>query len=206
MLWFVLAGLTAFAVLAAIWPLLRAPDATERDAEAASEAAFYRAQLDEIQRDVDRGHLPEGEAAAARAEAARRLLAVDSGARRPAAGARGRSRLAAAALLVIGVPAIALPLYALLGQPQMRDEPLAGREPAVQAADDVEAAVAGVEKHLIEKLTTARAGPCSPRSTCGSNATRTRRTPIRRRCGCSATIRPSRRAMARRWSRRTAAW
>ncbi len=31
----------------------------------------------------------------------------------------------------------------------MRDEPLASREPAAHAASDVEAAVAGVEKHLI---------------------------------------------------------
>ena len=50
---------------------------------------------------------------------------------------------------MIGVPALAFPLYALLGQPQMRDEPLASREPAAHAATDIEAAVAGVEKHLI---------------------------------------------------------
>ena len=77
MVWFVLAGLTAVAVLAAIWPLLRPSDSTDRDA-ASSEAAFYRAQLDEIQRDVERGQLPESEAAGARAEAARRLLAAGS--------------------------------------------------------------------------------------------------------------------------------
>ena len=64
MVWFVLAGLTAFAVLAAIWPLLRSSGGTGRRRAASSEAAFYRAQLDEIQRDVERGLLPESEAAA----------------------------------------------------------------------------------------------------------------------------------------------
>ena len=149
MVWFVLAGLAAVAVLAAIWPLLRASDGKGDEGPASSETAFYRAQLEEIQRDVDRGQLPQDEATAARAEAARRLIAAGSTASRPAAAGRGRNRLAAAALVVIGVPAIAFPLYALLGQPQMRDEPLASREPAAHAAADIEAAVAGVEKHLI---------------------------------------------------------
>jgi len=146
MVWFVLAGMTAFAVLAAIWPLMRA-SAGDDDA-GSSEAAFYKAQLAEIDRDVERGQLPGSEAASARAEAARRLLAAGTGGPgRP--GQRGRNRLAAAALLAIGVPALALPLYATIGQPQLRDEPLAGREPAAHAASDIEAAVAGVEKHLI---------------------------------------------------------
>ncbi len=149
MVWFVLAGLTAFAVLAAIWPLLRASSGPLDDGAASSEAAFYKAQLDEIQRDVERGQLPQSEAESARAEAARRLIAAGAEAPGPAAAPRARNRLAAAALIVIGVPAIAFPLYALLGQPQMRDEPLAAREPATHAASDLEAAVAGVEKHLI---------------------------------------------------------
>ncbi len=149
MVWFVLAGLTAFAVLAAISPLLRASPETQQEGRGSSEAAFYKAQLDEIQRDVERGQLPQEEASSARAEAARRLLAAGVGAPRAASASRGRNRLAAAALVVIGVPALVFPLYALLGQPQMRDEPLASREPASHAASDIEAAVAGVEKHLI---------------------------------------------------------
>ena len=78
MLWFVLAGMAAFAVLAALWPLLRATAGAKADA-AASEAAFYKAQLEEIQRDVERGLLPQGEAEGARAEAARRLISAASG-------------------------------------------------------------------------------------------------------------------------------
>ena len=75
MLWFALAVMTGLAVLAALWPLAfrRAPDH-----ESASEAAFYKAQLDEIDRDVERGQLPQPEAASARAEAARRLIAASA--------------------------------------------------------------------------------------------------------------------------------
>jgi cytochrome c-type biogenesis protein CcmH len=148
MVWFVLAGLTAFAVLAVMWPLLRSSLAAQQQPAGSSEAAFYKAQLDEIARDVERGLLPEGEARGARAEAARRLLSAD--ARIEAAAApRSRNRLAAALLIAVGLPAIAFPIYALIGAPQMRDEPLASREPASHAASDIEAAVAGVEKHLI---------------------------------------------------------
>jgi len=78
MVWFVLAGLAAFAVLAAIWPLLKTSDGTDDADAASSEAAFYKAQLKEIERDVERGQLPASEAASARAEAARRLIAAGS--------------------------------------------------------------------------------------------------------------------------------
>src|SRR5208282_889895 len=122
MLWFVLAGMAAFAVLAALWPLLRPPSGAKADA-AANEAAFYKAQLEEIRRDVERGLLPQGEAESARAEAARRLIAAASGREQapPPAPPPPRNRLAAAALIAVGLPAIAFPLYAFLGQPRMPD-------------------------------------------------------------------------------------
>jgi cytochrome c-type biogenesis protein CcmH len=151
MVWFILAGMAAFAALAAIWPILRSCPQSTGAEPASTEAAFYRAQLDEIQRDVERGQLPQSEAASARAEAARRLIALRPERPTAAPAQHGRNRLAAAALIAVGLPAIAFPLYALLGQPQMPDEPLASREPAAHAAGDIEAAVAGVEAHLIAK-------------------------------------------------------
>jgi len=151
MVWFILAGMAAFAALAVVWPVLRASPPSA-DAEAASsEAAFYKAQLDEIERDVERGQLPQSEAAGARAEAARRLIAAAADNLKASYTTHGRSRLAAAVLIAVGIPAIAFPLYSLIGQPQMRDEPLASREPAAHAAADIQAAVAGVEAHLIAK-------------------------------------------------------
>ena len=149
MLWFVLAGMAAFAVLAALWPLLRPSSSAKADA-AANEAAFYKAQLEEIRRDVERGLLPQGEADSARAEAARRLIAAASGPS-PSPPAAPRNRLAAAALIAVGLPAIAFPLYALLGQPRMPDEPLASRTAPPQTNGEIEAAVAAVEARLIAK-------------------------------------------------------
>src|SRR5277367_619385 len=142
MVWFVLAGMAACAVMAALWPLLRPSPAAKAD-PAANEAAFYKAQLEEIGRDVERGLLPQGEAESARAEAARRLIAVASGPSQAPPPA-WRTRIAAAAL-------IAFPLYALLGQPRMPDEPLASRKPALETDGGIEAAVAAVEARLIAK-------------------------------------------------------
>ena len=151
MLWFIMAGMAAFTALAAIWPVLRSSPRTIDTDPAASEAAFYKAQLEEIQRDVERGVLPQSEAASARAEAARRLISSRSEAPKPTPPSRNGRRVAAAALIAVGVPVIALPLYAYLGRPQMPDEPLASRPPASLASSDIEAAVAGVEAHLIAK-------------------------------------------------------
>jgi cytochrome c-type biogenesis protein CcmH len=149
MVWFVLAGMAACAVLTALWPLLRPPRNAKAD-PAANEAAFYKAQLEEIRRDVERGLLPRGEAESARAEAARRLIAAASGPSEAPPSAR-RTRLGAAALIAVGLPAIAFPLYARLGQPRMPDEPLASRKVAPQMDGGIEAAVAAVEARLIAK-------------------------------------------------------
>jgi cytochrome c-type biogenesis protein CcmH len=149
MVWFVLAGMAALAVLAALWPLLRPSPSVKAD-PAANEAAFYKAQLEEIRRDVERGLLPQGEAESARAEAARRLIAAASGPAQAPPPAP-RTRLAAAALIAIGLPAIAFLLYAHLGQPMLPDEPLASRKVAPQTNSDIGAAVAAVEARLAAK-------------------------------------------------------
>ena len=146
MVWFVLAGMAACVVLAAAWPLFCASSSYSAD-PAVNEAAFYKAQLEEIRRDVDRGLLPEGEAESARAEAARRLIATASGPVQAAAPAR-RYRLATAVLIAVGLPAIAFPLYARLGRPSKPDEPLASRKPALETTGGVEAAIAAVEARL----------------------------------------------------------
>src|SRR6185437_10735002 len=148
MVWFVLAGMAALAALAAVWPLIRAPRGVGGD-PAARETAFYKAQLQEIKRDLERGLLPQGEAESARAEAARRLIAAAASGPSPAPHAASRrSRLVAAALIAVSLPAIAFPLYARLGRPSMPDEPLASRRIGPHGADQIEAAVAAVEARL----------------------------------------------------------
>ena len=146
MMWFVLAGMAACVVIAVAWPLFRASSSANFD-PAINEAAFYKAQLEEIRRDVDRGLLPQGEAESARAEAARRLIATASSPVQAAAPAP-RYRLAAAVLIAVGLPAIAFPLYARLGRPSMPDEPLASRKPTLETTGGIEAAIAAVEARL----------------------------------------------------------
>src|SRR5580658_118861 len=97
MLWFALAVMTGLAVLVALWPLaFRRPRPPE-----GSEVGFYRAQLAEIDRDVDRGQLPLPDAAAARAEAARRLIAADASDATAAPYGDDRNRRRVAAVLVL---------------------------------------------------------------------------------------------------------
>jgi cytochrome c-type biogenesis protein CcmH len=100
--------MAACAVVAAVWPLFRASAAVNAD-PAANETAFYKAQLEEIRRDLERGLPPLGEAESARAEAARRLIAAASGPS-PAPPPSRRARLGATALIAVGA-------NGLLGQP-----------------------------------------------------------------------------------------
>ena len=148
MIWIVFALMTGAAVLGASWPLLRS---RKRPDGAASTIAFYKEQIAEIERDLARGQLPAAEAAGARTEAARRLLAASE---RSAVGGdvapqtSGRRRAAAAAI-VIAVPLAAFALYAQIGSPSEPDEPLIARAADPTRTGDLAAAVAKVEAHLI---------------------------------------------------------
>ncbi|SLN55462.1 hypothetical protein ROA7023_02524 [Roseisalinus antarcticus] len=112
MLFFVLCGAMALMVTAMlVLPLLR-----PRESDAgASEVAVYKAQLDEVDRDVAQGVLDPAEAERARTEIARRLLSADKADAGPTAPAPvGLSRTAAAlsAVLVLGATGVG---YTLLG-------------------------------------------------------------------------------------------
>ncbi len=145
MFWVVLAGMTGLAALAAAWPLIRGAG---RSASVPADAAFYKAQLDEIERDVARGFLPADEAAGARVEAARRLIAASAATVEGAvADAPGRRRVWAIAIAV-AAPVVALALYADLGRPDLPDSPLAQRQVNARGMSGVEAALAHVEQQL----------------------------------------------------------
>src|SRR5436309_53438 len=96
--WLLFAAMTGIAVLAVLWPLSRGATATI--SSHGHDAAVYRDQLDEIERDQARGLVGPAEATAARAEVGRRLIAAseavaaEEGAQPPAPG---RRRLAAIA-------------------------------------------------------------------------------------------------------------
>jgi len=92
MLWFVFALMTAAAIFAVLWPLSRAGN-PQQDG---NEAAVYRDQLTEIDRDVATGLINPPEAAAARVEISRRRVYLTNGvsgiwvsrSRRPGTGRR----------------------------------------------------------------------------------------------------------------------
>jgi cytochrome c-type biogenesis protein CcmI len=125
MLWLAFAMMTAAVSLALLRPLSARHE--ERNPRA-SDIAFYRSLLVETDDDVRRGLVAAEDAAAARAEIARRLLAsVDSVRKdRPHASARPR-RICAVLAVVVVLPFIALALYLRVGAPNQLDMPASRR-------------------------------------------------------------------------------
>jgi cytochrome c-type biogenesis protein CcmH len=148
-IWFIFALMTGTAVTAVLWPLSRRPIAKAADPD----TQFYREQLAEIDRDVERGLLSPAEAEAARAEAARRLLRVGSVAQslsdvmdEPAL----RRRRAVSAIALSTIPLLALAVYGAYGSPHLPGQPLAARLQSDQQGFDFAAAVMRIESHLAQ--------------------------------------------------------
>jgi len=91
------------------------------------ELGVYKDQLKELERDHERGLLNDEQAKQAKAEIERRLLAADTR-RREGYGFHG-SRKATAILMLAAplIPAGAVAIYLVLGQPDMPDMPFAQR-------------------------------------------------------------------------------
>lgn len=149
LLWILIALLTGAAILAVLMPLARAPAKADPSENA---ARVYRDQLAELERDKAEGRISPAEAESARAEIARRLIALDGEARARAQAApppRSASvRRATALIALIGIPILSISLYLGLGAPQLPGMPLAARLSAPVQPDDVELMVRKVEDHL----------------------------------------------------------
>src|SRR6202166_4994419 len=152
MLWFVFALMTAAAIFAVLWPLRRG-GRTQCDGR---EAAVYKDQLAEIDRDVAAGLIGSAEAQAARVEISRRLLAsVDSPRDQPVASDI-RWRRSVAVLALVGLPVVAIALYLPIGSPRLGDFPLAQRSRAPDVTQPLDNLVAQVEEHLEKNPTDGR--------------------------------------------------
>jgi cytochrome c-type biogenesis protein CcmH len=153
MLWFVFALMTAAAIFAVLWPLSRG----ERTQADGGEAAVYRDQLTEVERDVATGLINPPEAAAARVEISRRLLAATDNQREPPVATNARLRRVAAVVALLGLPAIAVAVYYPLGSPDLPDFPLAQRSRSTpDGTQSLDNLVAQVERHLADNPTDGR--------------------------------------------------
>jgi cytochrome c-type biogenesis protein CcmH len=121
-----LTALTAIIVAFVVLPLLRggrpAPERSQFD------RAVYRDQLRELQRDEARGLIAPAEAASARIEIERRLLAAADEGTAPNPARSAPSPLLAVALAVL-LPGASVLLYLALGAPGVPDQPYAARAP-----------------------------------------------------------------------------
>jgi cytochrome c-type biogenesis protein CcmH len=151
-LWFVFALMTVAAIFAVLWPLGRAG----RPQTDGSEAAVYKDQLAEIDRDVAAGLIGSAEAEAARIEISRRLLAAADLPRDPPVASNVRLRRVAAVIALVGLPIVSLAFYLPLGSPRLADFPLAERTRAADATQPLDNLVAQVEAHLEKNPTDGR--------------------------------------------------
>jgi cytochrome c-type biogenesis protein CcmH len=152
MLWFVFALMTAAAIFAVLLPLSRG----SRPQNDGSEAAVYKDQLAEIDRDVSTGLINASEAEAARVEISRRLLAAADNQRGSLIGSNVRLRRVGAVIALVGLPVVAVALYYPLGSPGLGDFPLAQRTRAPDATQPLDNLVAQVEQHLEKNPTDGR--------------------------------------------------
>ncbi|MFN3321023.1 MAG: c-type cytochrome biogenesis protein CcmI [Allorhizobium sp.] len=153
--WIISALLTVFVAVLLLSPLLRASARATRYDE--GEAAVYRDQLRELERDKASGLISAEDADYARAEIGRRLLAV-AGAEKgdgegdqvseTTAGERPKRRryTLSQAFILLCLPIIGLAGYLEIGSPGTPDAPLAAR--IENPGDDVNLLVAKVERHL----------------------------------------------------------
>jgi cytochrome c-type biogenesis protein CcmH len=151
MLWSILALMTAAALGAVVWPLVRARGMTA----AGSDLVVYRDQLEEIERDRTDARIGAVEAEAARVEVSRRLLAAANAENATPAetGSGGRRRIAAAAAAVVMIPMLAVALYGVLGSPDLPGQPLASRTKGGEEnleGNPIAQLIARVEAHLEE--------------------------------------------------------
>ena len=142
MVWLALSLMTAAAVLCVTWPLLRPHRGS---AAGARDLDFYRDQIRELEADVERGLLRSADIETTRAELGRRLLASTDRTDANASAAPLRHRRLVAGLAGSGVVIVAAVLYAAVGHPALRDEPLAARE---TGQDGFALALARMEAHL----------------------------------------------------------
>lgn len=146
MIWIIFLALILMVLALLVGPLLRPRKLAVNRAD--YDLTVYRDQLREVDADVERGLLTTAQAEAARTEIKRRMLAAAD--KPEGEAAAGKSYKALAAALVVLVPAGALALYALLGNPTLPDMPFASRPD--KSAHEQMAEIGAMVDRLAERL------------------------------------------------------
>ncbi len=143
--WIAAALLTFAACMAIAIPFMRARPAADEPRE--HDLEVYRDQLAEVDRDAERGLIAPAEAEEARAEIGRRMLRLDAtgGQRTSSSGRLGRI---VATIAILAVPVASWGLYAVLGSPDIPDQPLQERLAKNPSDNTIEELVARAERHL----------------------------------------------------------
>lgn len=145
--WILVSALTAAVAAVLLYPLLRGAKAAEDNR--AGEAAVYRDQLRELDRDLAGGLISAEEADYARAEIGRRLLAVSNGEEKPKAErATVRHHRVTEAFVLLILPLFGLCLYLTTGRPDLPSQPLEAR--LANPGNDMALLVAKAERRLAE--------------------------------------------------------
>ena len=144
--WILVAALTAALAVILLYPLLRGAKAA--DNIRAGEAAVYRDQLRELDRDLDGGLITPEEADYARAEIGRRLIAVSADEPAETPKPPRHHRFTEAFVLLV-LPVLGLCLYLTTGRPDLPSQPLEAR--LENPGNDVAVLITKAERHLAEK-------------------------------------------------------
>ncbi|WP_445764869.1 c-type cytochrome biogenesis protein CcmI, partial [Rhizobium hidalgonense] len=143
--WILVAALTAAVAAILLYPLLRGAKAAENSR--AGEAAVYRDQLRELDRDLNGGLITPEEADYARAEIGRRLIAVSADEPEEAPKPARHHRFTEAFVLLL-LPLLGLCLYLTTGRPDLPSQPLQAR--LENPGNDVAVLIAKAERHLAQ--------------------------------------------------------
>ncbi|MBI3446949.1 MAG: c-type cytochrome biogenesis protein CcmI, partial [Magnetospirillum sp.] len=113
MIWIIFAAMLALTLAVLLRPLL-SKSAPLMTARADYDLMVYKDQLAEISRDIERGLMNADQAASARTEIQRRMLAAGEG---PvvAAAAPARRGMALVVVIVLGLPLLSLATYLAFG-------------------------------------------------------------------------------------------
>ena len=144
MIWIFAGLLTALVLVILLRPLFRAAEA-----QGIAPKEVYKAQLAEIEREAVSGLISDGDADAARAEIARRVLRAEAA--DTDKGATPNTGRWSQAIVVGGfVVLIALGIYLSLGRPDLPGQPFAQRDLAAERAAAVGPAVQELERRFAE--------------------------------------------------------